>query len=103
MVWDVNQTADLELSSDRFSWPDYTILGATMALSSAVGIYYGVVERNKRTMDEYLMAGRDMHFVPVSLSLFVSWMSAISFIADPVEVTPPPNTYCSSICQVIDQ
>ena len=32
------------------------------------------------------MAGRKMAVVPVSLSIFVSWMSAISFLADPVEM-----------------
>ena len=32
------------------------------------------------------MGGREMHFLPLCASLFVSWISAISFLGDPVEV-----------------
>ena len=72
--------------TDRFSWSDYLTLALTLALSTAVGMYYGFIDRHKRTMDDFLMAGRDMHYIPVSLSLFVSWLSAIALIGDPVDV-----------------
>lgn len=69
-----------------FHWVDYLMLVLTLLLSCAVGIYYGIAERNKSTADDYLMAGRSMPVWPVSFSLFVSFLSSISFLGDPVEV-----------------
>lgn len=70
----------------RFHWIDYLMLCATLVLSCAVGIYYGIKGRKNSTADDYLMAGRSMSIFPVSFSLFVSTVSSISFLADPVEV-----------------
>ena len=39
-----------------------------------------------KSTDSYLMAGRNMKVFPVAVSMYVSWFSAISFLADPVEV-----------------
>lgn|SRR6218665_325217 len=70
----------------RFHWVDYLMLCATLVMSCLVGIYYGIKGRKKSTVDDYLMAGRNMSIFPVSFSIFVSTVSSISFIGDPVEV-----------------
>ena len=57
-------------------------------------MYYGITQRKKNSVDEFLVAGRDMPILPVSLSLVVSWVSAISFIGDPVEVYTYGVIYC---------
>ena len=60
------------------------MFAVVLLISSGVGLFYGVAGRSKNTED-FLMAGRSMNLFPVSISLFVSFMSAISFIGDPVE------------------
>lgn len=70
----------------RFHWADYVILCLTLLLSCSVGVYYGIVGRKKSTAEDYLMAGRSMPVVPVSFSLFVSFLSSVAFLSDPVEV-----------------
>ena len=49
------------------------------------GVFHGYQQRNKTTVEQFLVADRSMSVIPVSFSLFVSWISAISFVADPVE------------------
>ena len=70
----------------HFHWADYLVFGTSLLLSVSVGVFYGWRDRNKKSVEEFLMAGRNMPVVPVSLSLFVSWISAIAFLGDPVEV-----------------
>lgn len=70
----------------RFHWVDYLMLCATLVLSCVVGVYYGIKGRKKSTADDYLMAGRNMSIFPVSFSIFVSTVSSIAFLGDPVEV-----------------
>ena len=62
------------------------VFALSLCVSISVGIYYGFIGKNQTTRDEYLMAGRNMKILPVSVSLFLSWFSAISFIGDPIEV-----------------
>ena len=76
----------MTIEGDRFAWPDYLTLVITLMMSCAVGMYYWFVSKKNQSTEEFLMAGRNMHPVPVALSMFVSQISAISFIADPVEV-----------------
>ena len=73
-------------SEPRFHWADYLVFAISLAVSSSVGIYYGWKDRKQKSSEEFIMGGRKMHFIPVSVSLFVSWVSAISFLGDPVEV-----------------
>lgn len=108
------RTARLQQTGDQFGAADYVTLCLVLAVSCGVGVYYGcaiaVSARRRRRLEcdggggpevdhrltdagaaessteEFLVAGRRMSVVPVSLSLFVSWLSAVSFIADPVEV-----------------
>ena len=42
--------------------------------------------KKAKDTETYLLAGRRLPLIPVVLSLFVGWMTSISFIGDPVEV-----------------
>ena len=70
----------------RFHWVDYVVFSLAVAGSTAIGLYHGFKQRKNANIDDYLMAGRRMPVLPVSLSHYVSWLSAISFLSDPVEV-----------------
>ena len=84
----------MAVGSERyFHAADYAVFAASLLLSSSVGVYYWFRDRRASrrapavaTTDSYMMAGRRMPVLPVSLSLFVSWLSSITFLGDPVEV-----------------
>ena len=69
-----------------FHWADYVVFLGMMLLSCGFGIYHGIKDRNKSSVEEFLVGGRKMHVLPVSVSVYVSIMSGISFLGDPVEV-----------------
>ena len=71
---------------DRFHWADYVVFVGMLTVSAGVGVFYGIKDRKKSSVEEFLVGGRSMHVLPVSVSLFVSIMSAIAFLGDPVEV-----------------
>ena len=69
-----------------FHWADYLTFSLSLLLSVAVGVYHGFIKKQDANMEQYILGSRDMGVIPVSVSLFVSYISAISFLADPVEV-----------------
>jgi len=73
------------LLENKFSVADYCVFGATLLVSTLIGVYfaYGGKQSNTKT---YLMAGRDMHWFPVFVSLLVSFLSAITLLGVPSEI-----------------
>ncbi|KAG4068534.1 hypothetical protein HA402_004875 [Bradysia odoriphaga] len=67
-------------------WYEYLIFGGVLALSMAIGVYYGCFGTKNKTNEEFLMAGRSMSILPVALSLVCSFVSAITLLGNPVEV-----------------
>lgn len=53
----------------RFTEIDYTIFGIVLAISAVIGIYFGYINKAKKTVDEYLTGSGKMKAVPVGLSL----------------------------------
>ena len=62
---------DLNLAdlSARFGWEEYTVFGFMLGLSAAIGIYFGFIKVGDKTADDYLLAGRKMEPLPMSMSL----------------------------------
>lgn len=61
---------DYGLQLQRFSWPDYLLFVIMLMVCVVIGIYFGFVKTKKSSAEsEYLMGGRSMSVVPVSLSL----------------------------------
>ena len=69
-----------------FHSADYAVFGATLAISAAIGVFYAIKDRKKNTTEEFLLAGRDMHPIPVALSLTSSFISAVTILGTPAEV-----------------
>ena len=65
---------------------DYVVFAVLLALSSVIGIYYGCKKKRRRTTKEYLIAGGDMHWFPISLSLMATFFSAVGMMGVPSEV-----------------
>ena len=64
---------------------DYVVFGVMLLLSSIIGIYYGWKNKTKSAKD-YLIAGGDMHWFPISLSLLATFFSAVGLMGIPSEV-----------------
>ncbi|XP_053394714.1 sodium-coupled monocarboxylate transporter 1-like isoform X3 [Mercenaria mercenaria] len=69
----------------EFHFADYIVMVIFLAISSAIGIYYGFYKK-QRTTEEYILGNRKLHFVPVALSLAVTFQSAVSIIGYPGEI-----------------
>ncbi|XP_046549974.1 sodium-coupled monocarboxylate transporter 1-like [Haliotis rubra] len=72
------------MESLAFGKWDYTVFGVMVAVSVSIGIYYAIVSRHGR-LDEYLLAGRSMTFLPVALSLMATFTSSITMVGASAE------------------
>ncbi|XP_077302036.1 putative sodium-dependent multivitamin transporter [Arctopsyche grandis] len=66
-----------ELTFD--AW-DYTIMVLMVLISMGIGLFYRFTGGRQQTTQEYLLADRNMSFIPVSFSLMASFMSAITLL-----------------------
>nr|XP_046235616.1 sodium-coupled monocarboxylate transporter 1-like [Scatophagus argus] len=74
------------LVADSFVAADYVVFALMLVVSAAVGVYYAWADRGHRSSGDFLMGGRKLTAVPVSLSLTASFMSAITVLSNPAEV-----------------
>ena len=67
---------------------DYVIFGVMILASSAVGLYHGYQSNKKKQNSEsdYLLAGRNMTWFPLFISLVASYLSAIALLGVPSEI-----------------
>lgn len=72
--------------SKRFSTVDYVIFAAVLGISAGIGAYFAWKDRQKKDIDDFLLAGRNMSPFPVALSLLASFMSAITLLGTPAEM-----------------
>ncbi|ODM96689.1 putative sodium-dependent multivitamin transporter [Orchesella cincta] len=65
---------------------DYIIFGIVLGISAAIGIYFRFTGGKQKTIQEYLMADRQMSAIPVAFSLMASFISAITILGVSSEV-----------------
>ncbi|CAD5121145.1 DgyrCDS9680 [Dimorphilus gyrociliatus] len=76
----------LTKTTNTLAWPDYLIFSLTLLVSLGIGIYTAVAGGGQKTTNEYLMGNRNMKVVPVSLSMFMSFVSAILVLGNTGEM-----------------
>lgn len=59
---------DIVIQMRRFTWVDYVVFVFMLAISAVVGVYWGFMKK-QTTQTDYLLGGRNMKVVPVSMSL----------------------------------
>jgi sodium-coupled monocarboxylate transporter 8/12 len=59
---------------------DYVVLVLVLLISSSIGVYYRFTGGKQKTMQEYLLADKNMSIIPVAFSLMASFMSAITLL-----------------------
>jgi len=58
-----------------------------LAVSASIGIFYAIRDkRSKQTTTNFLLGGRRMSLLPVTLSLMASFLSAILVLGVPTEI-----------------
>uniref|UniRef100_A0A1A8LFC5 Sodium-dependent multivitamin transporter n=3 Tax=Nothobranchius TaxID=28779 RepID=A0A1A8LFC5_9TELE len=85
----------------HFTVVDYVIFALLLAASVAIGLYYALSGGRQRTTQEFLMADRSMHCLPVSLSLIASFQSAVAIIGVPAEIYAHGTQYWFIGCAYI--
>ncbi|KAL2308100.1 hypothetical protein Nmel_001099, partial [Mimus melanotis] len=70
----------------EFTAIDYSIFALLLVLSSAIGLFYALTGNRQRTVQEFLLADRDMGCLPVALSLLASFQSAVAILGVPAEI-----------------
>ncbi|XP_053200203.1 sodium-coupled monocarboxylate transporter 1 [Scomber japonicus] len=74
------------LIAGSFVAADYVVFALMLVVSAAVGVYYAWSDRGQKSSGDFLMGGRSLTALPVSLSLTASFMSAITVLSNPAEV-----------------
>ena len=68
-----------------FSVWDYVVFAGIVLGASGIGLWQAIRGRKENTSEEFLLGGRQMHAVPVAMSLTASFMSGITVIGTPAE------------------
>lgn len=83
---------DISSSLQRFGWADYFVFVLMLMICAGIGVYFGFVEKRKKNEQknakerdiedrrgsealDYLVGGRKMKVIPVSLSLVARFVS----------------------------
>lgn len=69
----------------RFDVVDYVVMGVFIVVTTGIGVYYGFIKK-QTTTEEYLVGGRQLHLLPVAISLMVTYQSGISILGAPLEM-----------------
>lgn len=59
---------------------DYVVLLLVLLISSGIGVYYRFTGGKQKTVQEYLLADKNMPVMPVAFSLMASFMSSITLL-----------------------
>ncbi|GFO44794.1 sodium-coupled monocarboxylate transporter 1 [Plakobranchus ocellatus] len=64
---------------------DYVVAAIILLVPMSIGIWYAVKDAHNSTRVEYLLGGRQMSIFPVTMSTFITYMSAVSLMGSPAE------------------
>ncbi|XP_055606677.1 sodium-coupled monocarboxylate transporter 1-like [Uranotaenia lowii] len=80
---------DVKISLQKFGLYDYVVFVLMLASCAMIGVYFGFIKKKAKKGDgeaDYLVGGRQMSVIPVSLSLIASFISGISLLGTPTEI-----------------
>jgi solute carrier family 5 (sodium-coupled monocarboxylate transporter), member 8/12 len=80
--FDDNKKLSGDQNVNLFTSFDYSLFGLMLALSAAIGIYFGFfAKRKQNTTTEYLLGGKKMKFFPIAASLIASHVNGFTMLA----------------------
>ncbi|KAF8763788.1 putative sodium-dependent multivitamin like protein [Argiope bruennichi] len=59
---------------------DYVVIALVLGVSASIGLYFRFTGGRQKTLEEFLLAGRNMAIPPVAFSLLATYISAISLL-----------------------
>lgn len=79
---------DVKISMQKFGMPDYLVFVLMLVVCALIGVYFGFIEKKpaKKCDEEsdYLVGGRQMKVIPITMSLIARYVS--------IESIRKPNT-----------
>ncbi|XP_038064009.1 sodium-dependent multivitamin transporter-like [Patiria miniata] len=78
--------AEPDAEVNPFTWLDYVIFSAMLAVSALTGLYHACAGEGQKSTAKFLMADRSMMSIPVAISVIASYLSAITILGVPSEV-----------------
>ena len=76
----------VDAASATFGVWDWVVFVAMLVFSAAIGIYFAFAGGTDKTSEELLMGKRSMGFLPIAISIIVSFQSAILVLGVPAEM-----------------
>ncbi|KAK7508626.1 hypothetical protein BaRGS_00000192 [Batillaria attramentaria] len=73
------------VTAKQFHWADYVVTVAMLLISLGVGFFFAIFRGGQKTKVEYLLGNRQISMLPVCLSVFVTFQSAIGLIGIPAD------------------
>lgn len=71
--------------SQNFESPDFIIFTLMLCISAGIGIFFGCFGK-KNERENFFLVNRSMGSIPVSMSLFASFISSATILGTPLEV-----------------
>ncbi|XP_060071969.1 sodium-coupled monocarboxylate transporter 2-like [Ylistrum balloti] len=65
---------------------DYIVIAIFLCVCIGIGVYYGYQTNKNPTLENYFFGNRRLLVVPVAMSIFVTFVSAISVMGIPAEI-----------------
>ena len=75
---------DAEELKNKFGLFNYSVLGLMLFISALIDVYYGW--RGQKNIEEFLLGGRSMGTLPMTMSLFASFVSAGTLLGMPSDI-----------------
>ncbi|GBO09626.1 Sodium-coupled monocarboxylate transporter 1 [Araneus ventricosus] len=79
-------TCCFHIMSQLLGTSDYVVIALVLAVSASIGLYFRFTGGKQKTLEEFLLAGRNMAILPVAFSLLATYISAISVLGIPAEI-----------------
>lgn len=73
-------------SKIEFSAIDYVVFIGLLVVSSLIGVFFAIKDRNSKNNKDFLTGGRNLAVFPVAMSLAASFMSTNTILGVPAEV-----------------
>ena len=96
-IIDIVYRVNNKMGGRQFSVADYVIFGTNLVLCGAIGVFYAVTTRGQSTTSQFLMADHKLHVIPLTISLIVSVVSAVTLLGLPAEMYSYGSQYFFNI------
>lgn len=70
----------------HFTLIDYSVFSALLAISFAIGLYFGIFSKGNQSTEEYLHGGRKMRPLPIAFSLIARYVHVSNLGFQPLTI-----------------